>query len=78
MRDEREYPMRKDQMFEDQRMRFKTDSSAIGSSSVAVNLCLWVDHYENTPIQIYRKFHPQKQNFQINKKIIFFIFLLKT
>ena len=35
-------------------------------------------HYENTPIQIYRKFHLQKLNiFQI-KTLIFFIFLLKT
>ena len=35
-------------------------------------------HYENTPIQIYRKFHLQKtENFQI-KILIFFIFLLKT
>ena len=36
------------------------------------------EHYENTPIQIYRKFHHQKNdNFQI-KILIFFIFLLKT
>ena len=36
-------------------------------------------HYENTPIQIYRKFHLQKtENFQIKKKLWFFIFLLKT
>ena len=35
-------------------------------------------HYENTPIQIYRKIHLQKiENFQI-KTLIFFIFLLKT
>ena len=35
-------------------------------------------HYENMPIQIYRKFHLQKtENFQI-RKLIFFIFLLKT
>ena len=37
-----------------------------------------IAHYENTPIQIYRKFHLQKiKNFQI-KTLIFFIFLLKT
>ena len=36
------------------------------------------NHYENTPIQIYRKFHLQKiENFQI-KTLILFIFLLKT
>ena len=35
-------------------------------------------HYENTPIQIYWKFHHQKtESFQI-KILIFFIFLLKT
>ena len=35
-------------------------------------------HYENKPIQIYRKFHPQKtENFQIKNSDIF-IFLLKT
>ena len=35
-------------------------------------------HYENTPIQIYRKFHLQKpENFQI-KTLINFIFILKT
>ena len=35
-------------------------------------------HYENTPIQIYRKFHLQKlKNFK-QKTLIFFIFLLKT
>ena len=35
-------------------------------------------HYENTPIQIYWKFHHQKnENFQI-KILIFFIFLLKA
>ena len=31
-----------------------------------------VAHYENIPIQIYRKFHLQ------GKKLLFFIFLLKT
>ena len=36
-------------------------------------------HYENTPIQIYRKFHLKKtENFQIKKALTFFIFLLKT
>ena len=36
-------------------------------------------HYENTPIQIYRKFHLQKlKMFQIKKTLIFFIFLIKT
>ena len=35
-------------------------------------------HYENMPIQIYRRFHLQKlKNFQI-KTPIFFVFLLKT
>ena len=37
-----------------------------------------IDHYENTPIQIYLKFHYQNtENFQI-KTMWFFIFLLKT
>ena len=32
------------------------------------------DHYENTPIQIYRKFHLQKnENFQIKNSDIFYI-----
>ena len=36
-------------------------------------------HYENTPIQIYRKIHVQKlNNFRYKKTLIFFIFLLKT
>ena len=35
-------------------------------------------HYENMPIQIYLKFHHQKQSFQIKNSDIFFIFLLKT
>ena len=30
-------------------------------------------HYENTPIQIYRKFYIQKQIFQIKKSDIFHI-----
>ena len=35
-------------------------------------------HYENTPIEIYRKFHLQQtENFQVII-LIFFIFLLKT
>ena len=34
-------------------------------------------HYENTPIQIYWKFHHQKLSFRI-EILIFFIFLLKT
>ena len=35
-------------------------------------------HYENTPIQIYWKFHHQKtESFQL-KILIFFLFLLKT
>ena len=39
---------------------------------------LYVCHYENMPIQIYRRFHLQKlKKFQI-KPPIFFIFLLKT
>ena len=46
-----------------------------------VKYILFLDalHYENTPIQIYRKFHLQKtENFQIQKLWYFFIFLLKT
>ena len=39
---------------------------------------LWVFHYENTPIQIYRKFHHQKLKTSRLKTLIFFIFLLKT
>ena len=36
-------------------------------------------HYENTPIQIYRKFYHQKTaSFQIKNLIFFYIFLLKT
>ena len=35
-------------------------------------------HYENTPIQIYRKFHLQKLKKKSDKILIFFIFLLKT
>ena len=34
-------------------------------------------HYENTPIQIYGKFHLQKTEFFQIKTPIFFIFLLK-
>ena len=36
--------------------------------------------FENTPIQIYRKFHLQKLKIsrEIKKTLIFFIFLLKT
>ena len=33
-----------------------------------------ISHYENTPIQIYRKFHLQKtENFQIKNSDIFYI-----
>ena len=36
-------------------------------------------HYENTPIQIYRKFHLQKLKKYSDKKLwYFFIFLLET
>ena len=35
-------------------------------------------HYENMPIQIYRKSHPQKLKIFRQKILIFFIFLLKT
>ena len=35
-------------------------------------------HYENTPIQIYRKFHLQKLKIFIQKCQILFIFLLKN
>ena len=38
-----------------------------------------VKHYENTPIQIYRKFHLQKLKiFRLKNSDFFFIFLLKT
>ena len=36
------------------------------------------NHYENTPIQIYRKFYLQNQKFSDKKALIFFIFLLKN
>ena len=43
---------------------------------------LFFFHYENTPIEIYRKFHLQKLKIfrkkQQQKNLIFFIFLLKT
>ena len=35
-------------------------------------------HYENTPMQIYRKFHLLKLEIFRQKTLIFFIFLLKT
>ena len=35
-------------------------------------------HHENTPIQIYWKFHHQKMKIFRYKILIFFIFLLKT
>ena len=35
-------------------------------------------HYENMPIQIYRKFYHQKMKIFRKKNLIFFIFLLKT
>ena len=35
-------------------------------------------HYENTPIQIYRKFHHQKLEVFRQKILIFFIFLVKN
>ena len=35
-------------------------------------------HYENSPIQIYKKFHLQKLKIFRSKTLIFFIFLLKT
>ena len=38
------------------------------------NTCELDNHYENTPIQIYRKFHFQKtENFQIKNSDIFHI-----
>ena len=47
-------------------------------SDLGLMKTLYIFHYENTPIQIYWKFHHQKtENFQI-KILIFFIFLLKT
>ena len=36
------------------------------------------EHYENMPIQIYRKFHLQKLKIFRQKSLIFFIFLLKN
>ena len=35
-------------------------------------------HYENTPIQIYRKFHYQKPKVSDTKPLIFFLFLLEN
>ena len=35
-------------------------------------LRIFPTHYENMPIQIYRKFHLQKLNFQIKKRCYFF------
>ena len=35
-------------------------------------------HYENTPIQIYRKFHLQNTEYFEIIILIFFVFLLKT
>ena len=35
-------------------------------------------HYENKPIQIYRKLHLQNWKISDKKTLIFFIFLLKT
>ena len=35
-------------------------------------------HYENTPIQIFRKFHPQKLKIFRQQTLIFFISMLKT
>ena len=44
-----------------------------------LNVTSTVTHYENTPIQTYRKFYHQKpQNFQIKKNLIFFIYLRKA
>ena len=40
-------------------------------------LSFYITMYENMPIQIYRKFHLQKLKF-FYRKLIFFIFLLKT
>ena len=43
------------------------------------NVYLFDIHYQSTPIQIYRKFYLQKQNFSEKKNSdIFFKFLLKT
>ena len=50
------------------------------NDSVAVCSVRFVEymHYENTPNQIYRKFHLQKlKKIQI-KTLVFFIFLLET
>ena len=54
------------------------------SKSILNNLTLSLSaqsfHYEKTPIQINWKFYNQKEreNFQIKKILIFFIFFLKT
>ena len=49
----------------------------MGAISFLLKLIVF-QHYENTPIQIYRKFHLQNlKNFRY-KTLIFFIFLLKT
>ena len=40
-------------------------------------LLFYTGHYENTPIQKYKKITTKNDNFQI-KILIFFIFLLKT
>ena len=45
---------------------------------VAFLFCLFDPHYENTPIQIDRKFHLQKLKIFRQKTLIFFQFLLKT
>ena len=37
-----------------------------------------INHYENTPIQMYRKFHLQKLKIFRQKTLICFKFLLKT
>ena len=48
-------------------------------SEAIINLLVdSTEHYENTPIQIYRKFLPPKTERFRKKFLIFFIFLLKT
>ena len=47
-------------------------------SNTLTSAMLRLNHYENTPIQIYRKFHLKKNENFLIKTLIHFIFLLKT
>ena len=50
----------------------------VSAGCIALHSELLNMHYENTPIQIYRKFHLQNLIIFSKKILIFFIFLLKT